>query len=605
MDRSAKSPPGGADHLSHEEARRLEAGLVRLEEWSPRMLVPFQARQLRCPVLLWINRRWFLERQFDLANEDTRRRVEAWLADEFAYVIPRVGDTPSAFTHRTRTLHADRYGSSSGRTAHGGSGRVATIGAFQAKGIGVTPLVGTGGDRGHSDGCCSIEEAIRETIYSEVAAAEFPHGAVPVIAILATELSFSAADPSNRAIVIRPAVLRISHAERAPLFMESLTGYRNCQIDDATRTRDVIQRWIRDAAIGLPELVTRIAEQVAFGQVHRMFSGGYFSSNLTVEGGLMDFGGMRALPDWRNARNLDGVVGFGDEMKIVDKTIESLAFYFAKYKPKNSAAPPSGAALRRCAHDAHARAFANECLRIWNAEANSDSASSAVIVQSLRRYYSWQQRHLINYKRDIPEQFGWLHDGFGAAAESEVLGKIAAALTQAFANLPDREERWWRAWTTANRYLAPRNCLGRETLKARIEQLPGTSMEVREFVRATVAGGRRHWPKLPSDLTVLAHLSYDGSTALLCDEVSTRRKVFWLEGLCVHERLLIFDSELPLASASDIDAQVADSFWTARLPASQLEGQPWLHLQPLISWERHPPVVEDLGLAPGSSWYSA
>jgi hypothetical protein len=40
----------------------------------------------------------------------------------------------------------------------------------------------------------------------------------------------------------------------------------------------VIQRWIKDAVIGLPELVVRIAEQVAFGQVHRMFSGGYFSA---------------------------------------------------------------------------------------------------------------------------------------------------------------------------------------------------------------------------------------------------------------------------------------------------------------------------------------
>jgi hypothetical protein len=582
MDRSAKSLPGGADHLSRAESRRLEAGIVRLEAWSPWMLVPFQARQLQHSTVLWTNRRWFLERQFDLSRDETRQRIEAWLVDEFAYAIPRAGDSQAAFTNRTRTLQADRYGSSTGRTPHGGSGRVATIGAFQAKGIGVTPLVGSGGDRGHSHGCCSIEEAIREAIYSEVVAAEFPHGAVPVVAILATELSFAEPDPSKRAIVIRPAVLRIAHAERAPLFLESLTGYRNSQPDDASRTRDVIQRWLKHRVIGLPELVSRIAEQVAFGQVHRMFNGGFFSSNLTVDGAIMDYGGMRAMPDWRNARNQDGVAGFGDEMKIVDKMIESLAFYFTKYKPRHSAAPPSGAALRRCAQEAHARAFARECLRIWNVEADATAALDADIVLSMRRYFSCQQRHRVNYEHDVPHPFRWLHDGIGAPAESETLSAISAALHQSFANFPDGDERCWRAWTTADRYLMPRKSLDREALKARIEQLTVTPREVEGFVQASVASGRRHWPKLPSDLTVLAKVSYDGSTALLCDEVATRRQVLWLEGLRIQDRLILFDSELPLARASNIGARVANGCWTARLPASQLANLPWLKLPKMV-----------------------
>ena len=582
MDRSEKSLPGGAEHFAHAELQQLEAGLVKLEEWSPNMLVPFQARQLRHSTVLWTNRRWFLARQIDLTRHDTLQRIHAWLVKEFAYAIPRAGDPQSAFTNRTRTLHADRYGSSTGRTPHGGSGRVATVGAFQAKGIGVTPLVGTGGDRGHSHGCCSIEEAIREAIYSEIAAAEFPHGAVPVVAILATELSFSEPDPSKRAIVIRPAVLRIAHAERAPLFMESLTGYRNSQLDDASRTRDVIRRWLKHGVIGLPELVSRIAEQVAFGQVHRMFSGGFFSSNLAVDGAIMDYGGMRALPDWRNARNLDGVAGFGDEMKIVDKMIESIAFYFIKYKPKHSAALPSGAALRRCAQDAHARAFAKECLRIWNFQADATAAFDNNIVQTMRHYFSSQQRYQVNYKHDVPDPFRWLHDDIGAPAESETLSAISADLHHSFANLPDRDERCWRAWTTADRYLMPRKSLDREVLKARIEQMAVVPKEVDDFVRASIAGGRRHWPKLPSDLTVLAQVSYDGSTVLLCDEVGTRRQVYWLEGLLVQDRLILFDLELPLARASNIRVQVANGVWTARLPASQLANHPWFKLPAMV-----------------------
>lgn len=579
MGRSVKSLPGGD-----------ETGLVRLEEWSPQMLVPFQARQLRHATVLWINRRWFLERQLDVTRDDTHRRVEAWLIDEFAYAIPRTDDSPSAFTHKTKTLHADRYGAT-GRSPHGGSGRVATIGAFQAKGIGVTPLVGAGGDPGHSHGCCSIEEAIREAIYSEVAAAEFPHGALPVVAILATDLVFHDPGPTKRAIVIRPSVLRIAHAERAPLFLESVTGYRNSQLDDASRTRDVIQRWIERSVIELPELVSRIAEQVAFGQVHRLFSGGYFSSNLTVNGAIMDYGGMRALPNWVNARNLDGVMGFGDEMKIVDKVIESLAFYFTKYRPRHSAAPPPAAKLRRRAQDAHASAFARECLRIWNLQPDGPPALNSAVLQSLGLHFSWQQGHQVHYKHGIGDRLPWLHDEIGSAAagsqgsstiESRTLSAISAALRQCFANFPDGAERWRHAWTTADRYLMPRNSLDRELLKARIERwlaTPGGQNDQREwvgeFVRATIASGRRHWPRLPSDLTVLAQVSYDGSTALLCEESSTRRQVYWLEGLRMRDRLLLFDSELSVGRASDIGAEVGKGHWTARIPVSQFANLPF------------------------------
>ncbi len=238
--------------FSPAEVSQLESGLPRLAEWSAAMLVPFQARQLRHATVLWINRRWFLERMLDVTCDELRARVSTWLLDEFAYVVPQQGDPQEAFTEVTRTLHADRYGSSTGRTVHGGSGRVATMGCYQAKGVGVTPLVGTGGDVEHATGYCSIEEGIREAIYAEIAAAEFPYGAVPIVAILDTGLTFypgrqanmgaHADPPTPRALVIRPAVLRIAHAERAPLFRRSLTGAANSQSDDTRRTRDVEPR---------------------------------------------------------------------------------------------------------------------------------------------------------------------------------------------------------------------------------------------------------------------------------------------------------------------------------------------------------------------------
>jgi hypothetical protein len=596
MDRSAKSQLGGAEHFSRAETELLESGLVRLEEWSPQMLVPFQCRQLRRAMVLWINRRWFLERQFDLTNNGTVRRIHEWLVDEFAYAIPQPGDPQTAFTTKTKFLHADRYGSSTGRTPHGGSGRVATIGAFQAKGIGVTPLVGHGGDPGHSHGCCSIEEAIREAIYSEVAAAEFPHGAVPVVAILTTELIFANPGPTRRAIVIRPAVLRIAHAERAPMFKESLTGFRNSQIEDSIRTRDVVQKWIRESKIGLPDLLTRVAEQVAFGQVHRLFSGGYFSSNLAVDGSIMDHGGMRALPNWVNARNLDGVAGFGEEMMIVNKMIESLAFYFNKYRPKHSALAPSGAALRSCAQEANERAFARECLRIWGFNTNASPALTSAVVQPLRRYFSAQQKYQVNYKYGENNRFHWLHDETAQEAESKTLNTVSAALCRYFAEFPDGNERCQRAWITADRYLMPRKALYRENLKTCIEQLLSAHDQhdelperVGELIRTVVASSRRHWPTLPPDLAVLAQVSYEGSSALLCDEFPRRRRVYWLEGLCVRDKWVFFDSDLPINRSNAIDARSADGYWTAQVPATTLGSLGWLKLpKMLVSYASHP-----------------
>jgi hypothetical protein len=572
------------------------------------MLVPFQARKLRRAMVLWINRRWLFERQFDLTQDDTVRRVHDWLLDEFAYAVPQSSDPPTAFTSKTKILHADRYGSSTGRSPHGGSGRVATIGAFQAKGIGVTPLAGPGGEHGHSHGCCSIEEAIREAIFSEIAAAEFPHGAVPVVAILATDLMFPNPGPTRRAIVIRPAVLRIAHAERAPMFRKSVTGFRNSQIDDATRTRDVVQRWIKRPLIGLSELVTHVAEQVAFGQVHRMFSGGYFSSNLTADGSILDYGGMRALPNWGKARNLDGVVGFGEEMMIVNKVIESLGFYFNKYRSKQSAVAPSGAALRSRAQEAHARAFARECLRMWNLDQHASPALISAVVQPLRRHFSLQQTHEVNYKHGESNRIGWLYDEPTQAAESQTLSLISAALRQHFAEFPDGERRCRRAWLTADRYLMPRKGLERETLKARIEQLlsarpieDGGPERVGELIRTTVASGRRHWPRVPCDLTVLAQVSSDGSAALLCEEFAGGRLVYWLEGLCVQDKRIVFDEELPMGRASDVGAHTAHGHWTARLSATEASDLRWLNLPRMaITYGTHPTFVR---LSVGSGGY--
>src|SRR5579883_3138750 len=178
-------------HFSPAEIARLESGLSLLHTWSEHLLVPFTAYRLRHAALVWINRPWFRRRGFDLDDAETHRRIESWLLDEFGFAVRRESDPEEAFTSERRTLFADRYGSTDGLTPHGGSGRVATIGCFQAKGVGQTPLVGQGGPAGHTHGCIALAECVREAIFAEISAAEFPCGAIPTIAIIDPGLSFS------------------------------------------------------------------------------------------------------------------------------------------------------------------------------------------------------------------------------------------------------------------------------------------------------------------------------------------------------------------------------------------------------------------------------
>jgi hypothetical protein len=294
-----------------------------------------------------VNRRWFQERLFDLQDRYVLSRVCAWLLDDFAYIAVPDENFTSVLRHDTTTLWADRYGSSQGLSVHGGSGRVSVTGAFQCKGVGPTPLASPYAPSGHSHGCLSFAEAIREAIFAESASAEFPHGALPVIAIIDTGLNFSSPNPDDeydqnapRALLVRPWAIRIAHCERAPLFKTSITGFKNVQAVDVLRTKEIIGTWIgstepchHQAAVHqkVLALFEEIVEQIAFGQVHRLFSGGYFSSNLTIHGELLDFGNMHTLPNWNCAQVHSVVEGFGREMRLLRSVVMSLTFHVFKY----------------------------------------------------------------------------------------------------------------------------------------------------------------------------------------------------------------------------------------------------------------------------------
>ena len=222
-----------------------------------------------------------------------------------------------------RTVHADRYGDPRGTSPHGGSGRVATVGRFQVKGIGRTPLVGDA-TWIHSHGLMSLTEAVCEGIHGEILDAELPFGALPVIAIIdCGETMKTPHDELRRALAVRPAALRPAHLLRAASFVGA-TDLVVTPSPDAARVRDAISRVasMSDAdrsQINLPrdlaDLLDRLARQAATADALRLFTGGLFAGNVSLTGALLDFGVARALYSWASLQLHSHARGFGQDLE--------------------------------------------------------------------------------------------------------------------------------------------------------------------------------------------------------------------------------------------------------------------------------------------------
>jgi hypothetical protein len=587
--------------LSQKEVWRLEEGLPSLEQWGSDLLVPFEARRLKNVSVLWLNRRWFLERGFDIYDPSLRQRIERWLCDAFGFAVPCQDDPPAAYSEETHVLHADRYGGSSSTNKHGGSGRAAVVGKFQVKGIGQTPLTGKNCDWVHSHGCASVEEAVREAIYGEVAAAEFPYGAVPVIAILDAGLCYSRPIPEipeerliRRALIIRPVFLRPAHAERAPMFLASQTGYVNSQASDAKRCRDFIAKWLDLAQTSsnhevpdVEELVVRVAKQAAFGQVHRLYNGGFFSSNITIDGALVDFGGMRPLRSWANARMTHHSPGFGDEMDFVRGLVRSLVFHFGKFA--DARAPHlSEQALIKLAENAYEKAFNHECVNLLGLHAAAEEVRHRC-AELLRGYFSKQQRTRITYATRNAATIHWIYNVLEVdvspqteqSYESEVIEDIDAELWREDPPGSDPYQRRSHAWITAGRYLKPRYELDRDALQKKTFQLiSGREVgslpdadAVNRWIRCLIGEGRRHWPHLPEYLTVVSHAYSDGCSVLLCLNWRSNAEQLWIEGIKSKERLWLFDARIAEEDLEDCDLRIHGKQWSACLPRQAFNGE--------------------------------
>lgn len=288
-------------------------------------LVSFRVRRLAHPTIVWLNERWFSGRLNRPFSGDIRIYVEKWLIDSFAFCVPLPGDPAGAFKLEEATFYADRYGDD-GYTPHGGSGRVATTGKFQIKGIGVTPLAGSDADWLHRNGCLWLEEALREVIIGEVLAAELPLGAAPILAVIDTGLTYGDgqyAAGTARALLIRPSYYRLAHLQRAPLFRPLAADRKREQLADARRTMDAV-RTLAPTPEKCEDWLGRAAQQLGYAYARGLYLGGMLPSNWNTRGQVLDFGSVTAVGlDGRYAV-VPGLPPFGNEGVAIEEAFVAI-----------------------------------------------------------------------------------------------------------------------------------------------------------------------------------------------------------------------------------------------------------------------------------------
>lgn len=310
--------------------------------------VPFRTRRFRSAKVVYANLPLFHAHNMLLNEAQWSSSAEQAIINDFAYAAPTPGyESPEAFLSEEKTFFAERYGGW-GILTHGGGARAALIGNVQIKGAGPNPLLGATADFSHSNGFLTMEEAIRETVYSELAHAALPHGGSRVLAVIALGTPawhFSAQENRlmrvPRALVVRESKARPANFLRAIYFKPS-----DGLIPDAERVRRALQ--------SLPDLLPtdgtdadaspaeqlrhrislfakRSARQHAASKAKRLMHGAISPSNILLDGGWVDFGTASAVPGFSQYTIADKQPAFWDDTFAVRATIDQLLSSVQRY----------------------------------------------------------------------------------------------------------------------------------------------------------------------------------------------------------------------------------------------------------------------------------
>jgi len=327
--------------------------------------VPLQLCRLPDARMVWVNQRVMRQDPAFIACGGTLATYSDYLLQACAYVIA-TEDTGDSLAIGV----ADRYGGR-GIGHNGGSGRAVVVNGYHVKGVGRTPLIGTITDEAHASGGAYLEECVRETIFAELAAAEFPGGTIPTLAIIDTGLvqvwqEDHGPRPERRCLLIRPSFVRPAHFERAPSYIsiDPRDGYV-----DSQRVRHAFQTatelWGHDS---LPAIYEKFwltwSEQLAYAFAHRLPHGGDSTSNIALDGQLLDFGAMTAIPSWARISLKWSGPPAGESLYYLVQAVRSHAIFLGRYVDATLATPEAIGCALNAVVQRYQAALLREMLRL-------------------------------------------------------------------------------------------------------------------------------------------------------------------------------------------------------------------------------------------------
>jgi len=257
--------------------------------------VAFNARHLRDPKTVWTN----------------KNRIDLIEAEKYAYCVPILGESESAYASEQVTLYAERYGGA-GLGRNGGGARCGNLENVQIKGSGRNQLVGQASDYWHTYGGESISGSIRDALWGEICHNVLPHKSARIFHIIETGtsvLKFDDAQRTNRSLTLRETTLRPAHFIRALRFRRS-DELRHNLISDSARTGNavqIIQHSLTrfnpcfeklDLSDCLESMFKRFADQAAAARAKRIVHGAITASNICVDGSWVDFGTISTVSDY-------------------------------------------------------------------------------------------------------------------------------------------------------------------------------------------------------------------------------------------------------------------------------------------------------------------
>ena len=293
--------------------------------------------RLKNPSLIWLNERVLHHDPAFLECDSDVERYAKRLCENCAYVAYEEEIKDKIIEKDRIIASSDRYGGGAIGT-NGGSGRAAFVNGYLVKGTGKTPLIGMHTESTHATGGAYLEESIRETIFSELFAYEFPHSSIPNIAVIDTGIVQKwdlggSIKTERRVLLVRPSFIRPAHMERAVYYLSS--NFLEGTLDNIRVDRVIKKLISKTGNNGLSNLLENFfinwARQLAYGYIHRISLGGNTTSNICLDGKLLDFGAASALPSWGSFTMISNLAPTGTEFQTVAHAISSVLYYFNKH----------------------------------------------------------------------------------------------------------------------------------------------------------------------------------------------------------------------------------------------------------------------------------